>query len=107
MASFGKFIKTERERKGWSQTEFGALIKINTPLVSRIENDKKPLALNKVKLLAEILEADYEKLKDLYFADKFAKDAYKYKCSESVFSVAEEQTKYLKEVNTIQGKLKF
>lgn len=107
MASFGKFIKTERERNGWSQTEFGALIKINTPLVSRIENDKKPLALEKVKLLAEILEIDYEKVKDLYFADKFAKDAYKYKCSERVFSVAEAQTKYLKEINTTQGKLTF
>lgn len=107
MASFGKFIKTERERKGWSQTEFGALIKINTPLVSRIENDKKPLALDKVKLLAEIFEIDYEKVKDLFFADKFAKDAYKYKCSESVFSAAEAQTKYLKEINIIQGKLTF
>lgn len=40
MASFGKFIKAQREKKGWSQTEFGALIKCNTPLVSRIENDK-------------------------------------------------------------------
>lgn len=107
MASFGKFIKAEREKKGWSQTEFGALIKINTPLVSRIENDKKPLALDKVKLLAKVFEIDYEIVKDLYFADKFAKDAYKYKCSESVFSVAEAQTKYLKEVNTTQGKLTF
>ncbi|MBC5837845.1 helix-turn-helix domain-containing protein [Flavobacterium muglaense] len=107
MASFGKFIKTERERKGWSQTEFGALIKINTPLVSRIENDKKSLALDKVKLLAEIFEIDYEKVKDLFFADKFAKDAYKYKCSESVFSAAEAQTKYLKEINITQGKLTF
>jgi len=107
MASFGKFIKAEREKKGWSQTEFGALIKINTPLVSRIENDKKPLALDKVKLLAKVFEIDYEKVKDLYFADKFAKDAYKYKCSGSVFSVAEAQTKYLKEVNTTQGKLTF
>lgn len=107
MASFGKFIKAEREKKGWSQTEFGALIKINTPLVSRIENDKKSLALDKVKLLAKVFEIDYEIVKDLYFADKFAKDAYKYKCSESVFSVAEAQTKYLKEVNTTQGKLTF
>ena len=107
MASFGKFIKAEREKKGWSQTEFGALIKINTPLVSRIENDKRPIALNKVKLLAKIFEIDYEKVKDLYFADKFAKDAYKYQCSESVFSKAEAQTKYLKELNTTQGKLAF
>ena len=85
MASFGKFIKAEREKKGWSQTEFGALIKINTPLVSRIENDKKSISLDKVKLLAKVFEIDYETVKDLYFADKFAKDAYNYKCSESVF----------------------
>ena len=30
MTSFGKFIKTHREQKGWSQTEFGAKININT-----------------------------------------------------------------------------
>ena len=107
MISFGKFIKTERERKGWSQTEFGALIKINTPLVSRIENNKKSLSLNRLKLLAEILELDYENVKDLYFADKFAKDALKNKCSERVFSVAEAQIKYFREVNIKQGELKF
>lgn len=107
MASFGKFIKTEREKKGWSQTEFGALIKVNTPLVSRIENDKKPLSFNKLILLASLFEFNYEQLKDLYFADKFAKEAYMYKCSENVFSFAESQTKYLKEINSEQGKLKF
>lgn len=107
MASFGKFIKTERERNGWSQTEFGALIKVNTPLVSRIENDKKSLALDKIKLLSELFNMDYDTLKDLYFADKFAKEAFKYNCSENVFVVAETQTKYFREINTKQGKLKF
>lgn len=53
MASSGRFIKHNKEKKGWSQTEFGALLKINAPLISRIENDKKPLAANKLKLLAE------------------------------------------------------
>ena len=63
MASFGKFIKAQREKKGWSQTEFGALIKCNTPLVSRIENDKKPVAFSKLKLLSELFELEYENLK--------------------------------------------
>lgn len=107
MASFGKFIKTEREKKGWSQTEFGALIKINTPLVSRIENDKKQLTSDKIKLLAELFEMDYNAVKDLYFADKFAKEAFQYDCSENVFVVAQTQTKYFREINTKQGKLKF
>lgn len=107
MASFGKFIKSEREKKGWSQTEFGALIKINTPLVSRIENDKKQLTSDKIKLLAELFEMDYNAVKDLYFADKFAKEAFQYDCSENVFVVAQTQTKYFREINTKQGKLKF
>lgn len=107
MISFGKFIKTEREKKGWSQTELGALIKINTPLVSRIENDKKTLAFDKVKLLADAFEMDYQQVKDLYFADKTAKTAYQYKCSEAVFTVAEKQFEYIKATNSVQGKLKF
>ncbi|HPW66040.1 MAG TPA: helix-turn-helix transcriptional regulator [Salinivirgaceae bacterium] len=107
MTSFGKFIKTEREKRGWSQTELGALIKINTPLVSRIENDKKILAFDKVKLLADAFEMDYQEVKDLYFADKTAKVAYKYKCSEAVFMVAEQQFEYLKTINSVQGKLNF
>ena len=107
MTSFGKFIKTHREQKGWSQTEFGAKININTPLVSRIENDKKPLALSKVKLLAELFELDFKTVNDLYFGDKFAKEAYKYNCSDKVFAVAETQANYIKTINTTQGILTF
>jgi transcriptional regulator with XRE-family HTH domain len=107
MASFGRFIKDNREKKGWSQTEFGALLKINAPLISRIENDKKPLAANKLKLLSEILEMKFEDVRDLYFADKFAKEAFKNKCSDNVFSVAESETVYLKQINAKQSSLKF
>jgi len=107
MASFGKYIKIEREKKGWSQTEFGALIKINTPAISRIENDKKRLSVAKLELLAELFETDYPKLKDRYFADKFAKEAYEYKCSEKVHSLAETQSTYIREINSKQGKIKF
>jgi transcriptional regulator with XRE-family HTH domain len=107
MTSFGKFIKTNREKKGWSQTEFGALIKINTPLVSRIENDKKPIAQNKIKLLAELFELDFNTVNDHYFGDKFAKEAYKYHCSDKVFAVAETQANYIKNINTTQGILTF
>jgi len=107
MASFGKYIKIEREKKGWSQTEFGALIKINTPAISRIENDKKKLTVSKLELLAKLFETDYQTLKDLYFADKFAKEAFEYKCTEKVFSVAETQSSYIREINSKQGKIKF
>lgn len=107
MISFGRFIKAEREKLGLSQTEFGALMKLNTPLVSCIENNKKLLSLDKVKLLAEIFKVDYNTLKDKYFADKFAKEAYKYQCSDSIFTVAEESIRYLKNNNTVQSKIQF
>lgn len=107
MASFGKFIKDNREKNGWSQTEFGALLKINAPLISRIENDKKMLAPGKIKLLADIFKMKFDEVKDLYFADKFAKEAFENKCSDKVFTVAESETVYLKQTNSKQGSLKF
>lgn len=107
MGSFGKFIKTEREKKGWSQTEFGALIKINTPAISGIENDRKKFSISKLELLAELFEMDCQTVKDLYFAEKFAKEAYQYNCSEKVHALAEDQSKYIRNKNTKQGKIKF
>ncbi|MFL3664648.1 MAG: helix-turn-helix domain-containing protein [Flavobacteriales bacterium] len=107
MGSFGEFIKIEREKKGWSQTEFGALIKINTPAVSGIENDRKKFSVSKLELLAELFELDYNTVKDLYFADKFAKEAYQYNCTEKVHALAENQSKYIRNKNTEQGKIKF
>lgn len=107
MASFGKFIKTEREKNGWSQTEFGALIKNSTPAVSRIENDKKLLTASKLPIISKLFKIDFDVVKDLYYADKFAKEAFENKCSEKVFAVAENQANYLREINTTQGQLKF
>tara|TARA_R110001592_G_scaffold32788_3_gene114500 strand:- start:2267 stop:2590 length:324 start_codon:yes stop_codon:yes gene_type:complete len=107
MGSFGKFIKTEREKKGWSQTEFGALIKINTPAISGIENNRKKFSISKLELLAELFEMDCQTVKDLYFAEKFAKEAYQYNCSEKVHALAEDQSKYIRNKNTKQGKIKF
>lgn len=107
MASFGVFIKTNREGIGWSQTEFGALVKINTPAVSKIENDRKRFPVTKLRLLADLFKLDFDEIKDLYFGDKFAKEAYEHKCSENVFKVAENQSNYIKSVSVKQGKLKF
>ncbi len=107
MSSFGEFIKLEREKKGWSQTDFGALVKINMTAISRIENDKKNFTASKLELLAKLFEIDFKKVKDLYFADKFAKEACQNNCSDAIFSVAEDQATYLKNKNTQQGKIEF
>ncbi len=107
MISFGKFIKVEREKKGWSQTEFGALIKINTPAISRIENDKKRFPILKLKQLAELFEIEYTNVSDMFFASMFAKEAFKNGCSDNVFSLANQYLTYLQNINVEQGKLEF
>jgi len=54
-----------------------------------------------------LLNLDLQRVTDLFFADKFAREAFKYKCSESIFSVAEDTANYIRNTNTKQGKLNF
>jgi transcriptional regulator with XRE-family HTH domain len=107
MVGFGQFIKNEREKLEWTQTEFGNQIGINTSAICRIENGTQKFSISKLAKLSEILKIDNQKINDLFFADKFAKEAFKYKCSESVFSVAEDNATYLRNNNTKQAKLNF
>jgi transcriptional regulator with XRE-family HTH domain len=107
MTSFGQFVKTEREKQGWTQTEFGAMIGINSSAISKIENGTKPFSKEKLTKLSELFNADFQEILDLFFGDKFAKEAYKYKCSENVFIVAEDAVQYLTTKNSRQNKLNF
>ena len=107
MASFGHFIRTEREKREWTQTEFGAKIGINTSAISRIENGSQKFSKSKLKKLSELFNMDLQTITDLFFADKFVREALKYKCSESVFSVAEETANYYRNINVKQGKLEL
>lgn len=107
MNDFGHFIKSQREKKEWTQTEFGAKIGINSSAISRIENGTQLFSISKLKQLSEIFGTDIQQTKDLFFADKFAKEAYRHKCSESVFGVAEKAAQYIKNSKLKQGKLEF
>jgi transcriptional regulator with XRE-family HTH domain len=107
MASFGHFIKGERDKHGWTQTEFGAKIGINAFAISKIENGSQKFSKTKLKILAELLEMEFQKVNDLFYADKFAVEAYKNHCSDNVFIVADSNVKYLKSTNTKQAKINF
>jgi len=107
MTSFGEFIKLEREKRGWTQTDLGAKLRINMTKISRIENNKDLFNSTKLNLLSAILEIEIEKIKELFYGDKFAKEAYKNGCSEQTFQVAEKAVQYLKSKNVKQVKMKF
>ncbi|NQV37275.1 MAG: helix-turn-helix transcriptional regulator [Candidatus Marinimicrobia bacterium] len=107
MTSFGSFIKTEREKRNWTQTDFGAKLGINSTAISRIENDNKQLSASRLGVLAEIFKLDIKKIKELYYADKFAREAYHNNCPDNVFAVAEEAVKYFKAKNAKQSSIEF
>ena len=58
-----------------------------------------------VKNLANLFQIDSQRITDLFFADKFAREAFKYKCSDSIFLVAEDTANYIKNTNVKQGQL--
>ena len=107
MASFGHYIKTERENREWTQTDFGAKIGINSSAISRIENGTQKFSKTKLPKLSELFGVSLQEIKDLYYADKFAYEAYKNKCSDKVFAAAESTVQYLKAINSKQAKLNF
>lgn len=107
MTSFGNYIKKEREKREWTQTELGTKIGINTSAICRIENGSQKFSKSKLNKLAELFQTELQIVTDLYFADKFVKEALKYKCSESIFSVAEDTANYYRNVNVKQGKLEL
>jgi len=107
MTSFGDFIKREREKRGWTQTDFGAKLGINSTAISRIENNNKQLSPAKLNLLAEIFGINLGKLKELFYADKFAREAIENDCPENVFAVAEKSAEYMRLKNAKQSKIEF
>jgi len=107
MAIFGEFLKTERKKQGLNQSEFGQPLGIIMTEISKIENGRKKFPFASLEALAKLLGKDYLELKNLYVADKLVEEAHKYQCSDAVFSVAESQSKYLKNKNVTQGKIKF
>ncbi len=107
MATFGDFIRQERTKKGLSQSEFGQYFGIIMTDVSKIENGKKKFPFASIDKLAEFLAVDIVNLKDLFVADILVEQAYKYKCSDAVFEVAESQAKYNRERKVKQTTITF
>lgn len=107
MARFGEFLRSERNKKGLNQSEFGQHLGIIMTDISKIETGRKKFPFNKLLELANLLEIDFTELKNLYVADKLVEEAHKYECPDTVFTVAESQSKYLRSKNVKQGKFKF
>ncbi|WP_430972422.1 helix-turn-helix domain-containing protein [Sunxiuqinia rutila] len=107
MATFGEFIKKERQKKKLNQSDFGQQLGIIMTDISKIENSRKKFPYASLEKLAEFLNVDYIEIKNLFVADILIEEANKYQCSDDVFTIAESQRKYTKEKNAKQGEMKF
>lgn len=107
MATFGEYVRKERELLGLNQSEFGQEVGIIMTDISKIENGRKKFPFQSLEKLSELIERDFEELKKLYVADILVDEVLKYSCSDEVFSIAEKQSKYIRNKNVKQGVIKF
>lgn len=107
MATFGEFLRSERDKKSLNQSDFGQEVGVIMTDISKIENGHKKFPYSNLQRLADFLKKDIEVLKNLYVVDILVEEVHKYNCSDSVFSVAESQSKYVRDKNVKQGKLEL
>ncbi len=107
MATFGEFLREERNKMGLNQSEFGYSLNIIMTDISKIENGHKSFPFDNLKALAKLIGRDYLEIKNLYVADRLVEEVRKYKCSDEVFSVAETQSRNMRYKKAKQSKIKF
>jgi len=107
MESFGQYIRKLRTGKGFTLTELGAKLKIDSAGLSKIETGHKKMKPETLPLLAEVFNLEIDKLKEQFYGEEIAMKLYKYSCPESTLAVAEEKVKYLRQHSVKQGSLKF
>jgi len=104
---FGEYIKELRTEGGFTLTQLGAKLDLDSANLSKIENGKREFDEKRLNQLALVFSLNIETLKIEFFSDFFAKKLYKNQCSIDAFIVAEEKVKYLKQINVEQEKLNF
>lgn len=105
--TFGEFIKKMRIEHGFTLTQLGAKINIDSGALSKIENGKKRLDEKTLPKLAKIFKLNLDEIKDEFFSEKIAYEIYENKCSEKVLQLAELKIKFIKTRNSKQGTLGF
>ena len=104
---FGEYIRQLRNEGGFTLTQLGAKLDLDSANLSKIENGKRDFDEKRLTQLASVFNLDIDKLKTEFFSDLIAKKIYQNECSTDALIVAVEKVKYLKEINVKQEKLNF
>ncbi|TCV19615.1 helix-turn-helix protein [Sphingobacterium alimentarium] len=106
-ANFGEYIRKLRTQNGWTLTQLGAKLGIDSGALSKIETGKKELDEVFLPNLAEAFNLDLEMLKSELISEKIANTIYQSRCNDNVLTLAEEKVKYIRQKNTKQITLKL
>ena len=104
---FGEYIKKLRNKGGFTLTQLGAKLDLDSANLSKIENGKRDFDEKRLLQLASVFNLDINKLKTEFFSDLIAKKLYQNDCSTDALFVAEEKVKYLQQINVKQEQLNF
>jgi transcriptional regulator with XRE-family HTH domain len=105
--NFGEYIRKLRTQNGWTLTQLGAKLGIDSGALSKIETGKKEFDEELLSNLADAFNLDYEMLKSELISEKIAKKLYQYQCNDNVLTLAEQKVKYIRSKNIKQTLLKF
>lgn len=82
----GTIIKEARLKKGISQKTLASLIGVDVSFLCKIEKNEKKLSLEKLQLIANILNLDFRKYKNEYYYDK-VNSIFQSECDEFKFMI--------------------
>jgi len=105
--SIGEYIHELRVENGYTLTQLGALLGIDSGALSKIENGKKSIDSKCLPKLAKVFSLDLEKLRDEFVSEKIAYDIISNSCNEEVLKLAEEKIRYIQIKKMSQSKLEF
>ncbi len=105
--SIGEYIHRLRLKHGYTLTQLGALLGIDSGALSKIENQKKMLDKKCLPKLAEVFSLDLNNLRNEFVSEIIANEIISNSCHESILQLAEEKIKYFKNKNSKQSNIKF
>ncbi len=104
---FGEYIHDLRMKNGYTLTQLGAMLGVDSGALSKIENGKKQLDSKCLEKLSNVFLLDLEQLKDEYFSEKIAIELIENNCSGKVLLLAEQKAKKILLTNVKQAQIEF
>jgi|TARA_R100000935_G_scaffold21876_4_gene40466 transcriptional regulator with XRE-family HTH domain len=103
--AIGEYLRELRKAEGFTLTQMGAKLGMDSGALSKVENGKKLLDASYLPAIADTFNLDLDVLKTEFFAEKIAYELIENSCNDDTLKLAEEKIKYIKTKSAIQAKL--